>query len=182
MTTTPQDILTFWFMEISRERWFADDPALDEEIRKRYLDIYEQAARGELKAWEATPESTLALMLLLDLFPRRLFRDDARAFATDEMALEVARNAIIHHFDDRIDREYKMLFYLPFLNSESLGDQRLALFYIRERAKEKEWLNLAEMHFNIVQRFGRFPQRNPLLGRDTTPEEVEFLKQAAVGM
>ena len=119
-------------------------------------------------------------MLLFDQFPRRMFRGTSRAFETDELALELARNAIINHFDDRIGREYKMLFYLPFVNSESISDQRLALFYIRERAKEQELLSFAEQHFNIVERFGRFPQRNPILGREPTAEESEFLEHSHV--
>lgn len=177
MAISPIDILNFWFVEVGRERWFSEDHDLDATIRERFLALYEQAAHGELKVWEATPESTLALMLLLDQFPRRMFRGTSRAFETDELALELARNAIINHFDDRIDCKYKMLFYLPFVNSESLGDQRLALFYIRERAKEKEWLSFAEEQFHIVERFGRFPERNPILGREATPEEAEFLNR-----
>lgn len=177
MTVAPSDILHFWFIDVGRDKWFVDDPSLDLAIREHFLDIYEQAVRGELKVWETTPESTLALMLLFDQFPRRMFRGTSRAYATDDLALELARNAIIHHFDDKIGGEYKLLFYLPFMNSESLGDQRLALFYIRERAKEKEWLSFAEEHFYIVERFGRFPQRNVVLGREATPEEDEFLKR-----
>src|SRR6185312_15320694 len=149
----------------------------DSTIRDRFLAIYERAARGELKEWEENPEGMLALMLLLDQFPRRMFRGTSRAFETDEIAVDLARDAIIKHFDDRIDKQYKLLFYLPFLNSESAGDQRLALFYIRERVKEPNWLDEAERHYSIIQRFGRFPQRNPILGREPTKEEAEFLKQ-----
>jgi uncharacterized protein (DUF924 family) len=182
MTEAPvceaEDVLNFWFNEVGRERWFANDASLDGEIRARFEAAYEQAVTGKLKIWEETPEGMLALMLLLDQFPRRMFRGTSRAFETDEMAVEFARNAIIKHFDDRIDREYKLLFYLPFLNSESMGDQRLALFYIRERTKEDDWLNMAEMNFETVQRFGRFPQRNPVLGRQPTPEEAAFLERA----
>lgn len=180
MSATPEDVLNFWFYEVKHEQWFAEDRALDAMVRERFLLLYEQAVAGTLKTWEETPEGMLALMLLLDQFPRRMFRGTARAFETDEVALELARNAIIKHFDDRIDKQYKMLFYLPFLNSENVGDQRLALFYIRERVKENQWLSIAEQHLNVVQRFGRFPQRNPILGRDPTPEEVEFLKQVNV--
>ncbi len=172
-----EDVLNFWFYEIGRERWFADDRVLDQQIRERFLAAYEEAADGKLKAWETTPEGTLALLLLLDQFPRHMFRGSQQAFATDEQAVELARNAIIHHFDDRIDRQFKLFFYLPFLNSESMGDQRLALFYIRERVKEDDWLNRAEQHFDIIQRFGRFPERNPLLGRELTAEEQEFLQR-----
>ncbi|HUY69107.1 MAG TPA: DUF924 family protein [Alphaproteobacteria bacterium] len=181
MPLTPEDILNFWFYEIGRERWFADDRALDGQIRDKFLPPYENAIAGGLTEWEATPEGALALLLLLDQFPRRMFRGTARAFESDERALDLARAAIIKHFDDRIDRSFKLFFYLPFLNSESMGDQRLALFYIRERVKENDWLARAEQHFDIIQRFGRFPQRNPILGRALTAEETEFLKQASAG-
>jgi len=172
-----EDILNFWVYEVGRERWFANDPALDTQIRERFQETYEQAITGKLKAWEHTPEGMLGLMLLFDQFPRRMFRGTTRAFETDDLAVELARQAIINHFDDRIDAQYKLLFYLPFLNSENMGDQRLALYYIRERARENEWLSLAETNFEIVQRFGRFPQRNPILGRDPTPEEAAFLER-----
>lgn len=181
MPVKPDDILNFWFYEVGRDKWFTEDRTLDATVRERFLALHEKAAAGELKEWEDTPEGMLALMLLLDQFPRRMFRGTSRAFETDEMAQELAREAVIKHFDDRIDRDYKMLFYLPFLNSESEGNQRLALFYIRERVKEGEWLTIAEQHLEIVQRFGRFPQRNPILGRDPTPEEVEFLSRASKG-
>jgi uncharacterized protein (DUF924 family) len=178
MHTAPEEILNFWFNEIGRDRWFQEDAALDTNIRDRYLAAYEMAVKGELKAWESNPEGMLALMLLFDQFPRRMFRGTSRAYETDELALDMARSAIIKHFDDRIDKSYKLLFYLPFLNSEDVGDQRLALFYIRERTKENEWLSLAERNFEVVQKFGRFPQRNNILGRTPTPEEAEFLKRA----
>jgi uncharacterized protein (DUF924 family) len=181
MSMNAEDILNFWFYEVGRERWFTDDRTLDQQIRERFLPLYEQAAEGKLEAWEATPEGVLALLLLLDEFPRRMFRGSRRAFETDEQAIELARNSIIKHFDDRIDRQFKLFFYLPFLNSESMGDQRLALFYIRERTKEAEWLDRAEQHFHTIQRFGRFPQRNPILGRELTADEAEFLQKASGG-
>jgi len=177
--TTPEDIVNFWFYEIGRDRWFAEDRVLDSMMRERFLAAHERAANQELDEWKQTPEGTLALLLLLNEFPRRMFRGTSRAFATDEDAVEVAREGIIKHFDDRIDKQFKMLFYLPFMNSESIGDQRLALYYIRERAREQEWLSVAEQHYEIVERFGRFPQRNPVLGRAPTPEEVAFLGQQA---
>lgn len=174
-----EDVLNFWVYAVGRDRWFANDAALDKQIRDQFLGDYERAVKGELKDWEATPEGMLALMLLLDQFPRRMFRGTSRAYDTDDLALELARRAIIHHFDDRIDRGYKLLFYLPFVNSESVGDQRLALFYIRERTREDEWLSLAENTYDIVHKFGRFPHRNPILGREETPEERAFREHAA---
>ena len=172
-----EDILNFWFYEVDREKWFAEDPVLDAQINDRFLSAYEQALEGKLRQWEDTPEGMLALMLLLDQFPRRMFRGTSRAFETDDLALDLARSAIIKHFDDRIDRQYKLLFYLPFLNSEDEANQRLALFYIRERAKDEDWLTMAERNYEVVQRFGRFPQRNPILGRQPTKDEAKFLEQ-----
>jgi len=178
MRIAPDDILNFWVYEVGRERWFSQDPGLDRIIRERFLPAYEAGVAGELAHWEETPEGMLALMLLFDQFPRRMFRDTPKAFETDELAIDLARKAIIKHFDDRIDRLFKLILYLPFLNSESLSNQRLALFYIRERIKENDLLSLAEQHYEIVERFGRFPHRNPALGRDPTPEEIEFLTKS----
>jgi uncharacterized protein (DUF924 family) len=166
-----EDILNYWFYEVGRDKWFEREEALDSQIRERFLEAYESAVRGDLQKWKDTPEGTLALLLLLDEFPRRMFRNTARAFETSEIAVELAREGIINHFDDRIDRQYKLLFYLPFLNSESIGDQRLALFYIRERVKDTEWLAKAEKSHEIVQRFGRFPQRDAILGRHPDLED-----------
>jgi uncharacterized protein (DUF924 family) len=178
MKLAAEDILNFWFYEVGRDRWFVENRALDVQLREKFLAVYEDAAARKLEEWKQTPEGMLALLLLLNEFPRRMFRGTSRAFETDAEALELAREAIIRHFDDRIDKQFKLFFYLPFVNSESLGDQRLALYYIRERTKEDQWLSLAEQHLDVVSRFGRFPQRNPVLGREPTPEEVMFLRQA----
>jgi len=168
-----EDILNYWFYEVGRDKWFANEEELDSQIRERFLQDYEKAVRGELKKWEETPEGTLALLLLLDEFPRRMFRNTARAYETNEVAIELARDGIIRHFDDRIDKQYKLLFYLPFLNSENIGDQRLALFYIRERVKDNDWLAQAEKNHETVLRYGRFPQRDAILGRHPDLEEQE---------
>lgn len=180
-TMNAEDILNFWFYEVGRDRWFTDDRALDLQIREKFLAAYEQAAKGELNSWKTTPEGMLALLLLFGELPRRMFRGTTRAFATDDQALDLAREGVIKHFDDRIDKQFKLFFYLPFLNSESIGDQRLALFYIRERTKEDEWLDRAQQHYHTIQRFGRFPERSPILGRELTPEEAEFLKNNTSG-
>lgn len=177
MTIAPEDILNFWFMLVKPEKWFDDDTALDSEVREMFLPAHEAALRGEMKKWEETPEGTIALLLLLDMFPRRMFRGTPRAYATDDFALDIAREAIIRHFDDRIDRQYKLFFYLPFSHAEDEGDQRLALFYIRERTKEEAWIDLADRRCDIIQRFGRFPHRNAALGRESTPEELAFLEK-----
>ncbi len=177
MPVTPEDILNFWFYEVGRDRWFGEDHALDALVREKFLPVYEQAIEHKFADWEENPEGMLALLLLLDNFPRRMFRGTPRAFEAEEVAIDLARDAIIRHFDDRIDRQFKLFFYLPFMNSENMGDQRLALYFIRERIKEAEWLSLAERSFEIVQRFGRFPHRNPVLGREHTPEEAAFIEK-----
>lgn len=182
METKVEDILNFWFMEIGPDRWFTPDEALDHRLQREYSEIYQKAFSGELKKWEETPESMLALVILLDQFPRRMFRGTPKAFEADELALDLARTAIIRHFDDRIDRVYKRVFYLPFEHSEHIGDQRLAIFYIRERTKEPVWVDEAERNLNVIQHFGRFPDRNELLGRNSTPEEIDFLQSQAANM
>lgn len=177
MSTGPEEILDFWFRKVGAKRWFAEDPQLDETITEKFLDTYEKAVKGELKSWEETPEGMLSLLLLFDTFPRRMFRGTAKAFATDDIALDLARTAIINHFDDRIDRSFKLFFYLPFSHSENQGDQRLAVYYIRERTKEPEWVDAAVLNQQIVQCFGRFPERNQALGRESTEEEKAYLAQ-----
>ncbi len=178
MSLGPEDILNFWFMETPSSQWFKPDAAFDETIRSRFLDVYETAVRGEFRAWEDTPEGMLALLLLLSVFPRRMFRGTARAYAMDARALDLARAGIVKHFDDRIDRQFKLFFYLPFSFTENAGEQRLAVYYIRERTKEIFWIDEAEERQKIIQCFGRFPHRNAALGRSTTTEEAEYMKQA----
>lgn len=177
MLTDPEEILNFWFYEVGPDRWFIQDSELDETVRTRFLAAHERAALDGLREWEETPEGMLSLLLLLDTFPRRMFRGTPRAYATDEAALDLARQAIISHFDDRIDRNFKFFFYLPFLHSEHASDQRLAVFYVRERTKEPDWVDRAEARLDIIQRFGRFPHRNQILGRESTPEEISFLQE-----
>lgn len=175
MLIDPEDILNFWFYEVGPAKWFKPDPELDVAVRDKFLAAHERAALDELGAWEDTPEGMLALLLLLDAFPRLMFRGTARAYDTDGHALDLARQAIIRHFDDRIDRTYKLFFYLPFSHAENMGDQRLGLFYIRERTKEDSWIETAEALYDAIQLFGRFPDRNAALGRESTPEENAFL-------
>jgi len=180
MLNDPEEILNFWFYQIGPARWFVDDPDLDATVRERFLVAHERAALDGLREWEETPEGMLCLLLLLDTFPRRMFRDTPRAYATDEAALDLARQAIIKHFDDRIDRTFKLFFYLPFEHSESAGDQRLAVFYVRERTKEPDWVDSAEWRLKVIQTFGRFPHRNAVLERDSTPEELAFLQSGEI--
>ncbi|WP_426421151.1 DUF924 family protein [Bradyrhizobium genosp. A] len=170
---TPAGILAFW-REAGRERWYKPSDAFDAEVRRRFLPLWQEAAAGELASWEDSDDGALALVIVLDQFPRNIFRGTPEAFASDALAREVARRAIEHGTDRRIDPLLLEFLYLPFMHSEHLPDQLrcVALF---ENTDNAENLKYAREHADIIQRFGRFPHRNRLLGRETTAEERAFL-------
>ncbi len=170
---TPADVLKFW-QDAGPQRWFKKDAAFDEEIRRRFLRAHEAAAAGRLAAWEMTDDGTLALLILLDQFPRNMFRGEARAFATDPPALGIARRALTRGFDDKVSDTMRGFFYLPFMHSEKLSDQERCVELYRSLGNS-EGLKFAGMHADIIRRFGRFPHRNAVLGRATTAEEQKFL-------
>jgi uncharacterized protein (DUF924 family) len=169
----PGDVLAFW-RAAGPAKWFRKDLAFDDEIRARFLKTYEAAAAGKLSAWENTPEGALALVILLDQFPRNMFRGDARAFATDRFALDVAKRTLDRKFDQQVPASDRAFFYLPFEHSEALADQERAVDLFRATG-DAELLKWAELHADIIRRFGRFPHRNAVLGRTTTPDEQAFL-------
>lgn len=179
MTVVPDvsaaDVVTFW-REAGPEHWFKKDTALDDEIRRRFLSTYEAAAAGALSAWETSAEGALALLILLDQFPRNMFRGEARAFATDPLARAIAAGALVRGFDAQAPANMRTFFYLPFEHSEDMADQEraLALYTASDDADDLKW---AELHADIIRRFGRFPHRNAVLGRATTPDEQAFLDQ-----
>jgi len=177
-----QEVLDFWFRgDEKRKAWFLKDPVFDAEIRARFLELHETAAAGALAAWLDTPGDCLALVILLDQFPRNLFRhpgpEAARAYATDASALAIARHAIATGYDRGLADSWRTFFYLPFEHSESLADQVRALELFSGHPNY-EW---AVKHWEVVKRFGRFPHRNAALGRASTPEEIEFLRQPGSG-
>ena len=177
LTDTPEDalaIVDFW-REAGRDRWFTKDPAFDRQFHDRCLALHEAAAAGELQGWSATPLGALALVLLLDQFPRNCFRGTPRMYATDALAREMATTAIQAGHDQAVDAELRPFFYLPFEHSESLADQHRSVELMRHLGEPV--LKYAEEHRDIIQRFGRFPHRNPILGRATTPEEQRFLDE-----
>jgi uncharacterized protein (DUF924 family) len=170
---TPTDIIAFW-RAAGPDKWFKKDEAFDEEIRTRFLQTYERAAAGELSAWEASADGAFALVIVLDQFPRNMFRNDPRSFAADPLARAVAERAIAKGFDRMVPLAERSFFYLPFEHSENLSDQERAVALTRARG-DADALKWAELHADIVRRFGRFPHRNGILGRATTPEEQAFL-------
>jgi uncharacterized protein (DUF924 family) len=170
---TPAEILTFW-CEAGRDRWYKRDGAFDAEVCRRYRDLWRKAADGNLSSWETSDEGALALVIVLDQFPRNLFRGDAQAYSTDASAREVARRAIDRGADARIDPALREFLYLPFMHSEDIVDQLRCVELFRDTANVEN-LEYARLHADIIDRFGRFPHRNPVLGRTTTREEQAFL-------
>lgn len=182
MKSLANEVLRFWFGQggergKAHKRWFEKNAAFDAEVRERFLPLYEALAGNE--EWLAVPEECLARIIVLDQFPRNMFRGSARAFATDAQALAAARHAVAHGFDRDLLPVERQFVYLPFEHSESLADQERACELMRPLGEELyDW---ALRHKQIIERFGRFPHRNAILGRQSTPEEIEFLKQPGSG-
>lgn len=170
-------ILGFWFDEAGPQKWFGGGPDFDAEVRTRLGALHDRAAAGELDGWVATPDGTLALLILLDQVPRNIHRGTPGAFATDAKALAIARHAVAVDLDLKFPVDRRVFFYLPFEHSEALADQRESERLTRERSGEAEAIRYAVRHREIIERFGRFPHRNAILGRESTPEELEFLKE-----
>jgi uncharacterized protein (DUF924 family) len=170
---TPADVLAFW-REAGPDKWFTRDEGFDAEVRDRFLGTYEAAVAGQLGDWEATPEGALALTIVLDQFPRNMFRGSARTFAADPQARAVANSALKRGYDQDVAEAERGFLFLPFMHSEEIADQERCVALYRA-AGDDDGLKHAEQHADIIRRFGRFPHRNPTLGRATTPEEKAFL-------
>jgi uncharacterized protein (DUF924 family) len=167
------DVLAFW-KEAGPDKWYSKDDTFDRAIRNNFLATYEAAAAGRLHDWDVTPEGALALVIVLDQFPRNMFRNSARAFATDPLARDVTNRAIDKGSDGKVDEQLRAFFYLPLMHSEELHDQERCVDLCRAFSEDN--LKYAEEHADIIRRFGRFPHRNSVLPRDTTPEEKAFLE------
>jgi uncharacterized protein (DUF924 family) len=170
---TPTSVLAFW-RQAGPEQWFKKNDAFDGEIRNRFLPTYEAAVAGQLARWEETADSALALVITLDQFPRNMFRGSARTFSADALARAVVDRAIARGLDRGFPPAERAFFYLPFEHSENLADQLRAVELIRTTG-DADLLKWAEVHADIIRRFGRFPHRNSVLGRVTTLAEQAFL-------
>ena len=184
MEIKPQDVLDFWFgapgspeYGKSRSVWFKKSDAFDQEVRDRFLAVHEQAARGELTAWDDTPQSLLALIIVLDQFPRNMFRNDARAFATDALAQAAAQRMVERGWDRKLSAIERGFAYLPYEHAEDIAMQQRGVALFESDPVMADAAQWARKHHDIIARFGRFPHRNTVLGRSSTPEETEFLKQ-----
>jgi uncharacterized protein (DUF924 family) len=185
-----QAILNFWFGDPSdpssdygqqRKVWFTKDPQFDATVRQQFETDYDNAKRGNLNHWLEHPRQTVALILLLDQVPRNIFRGSPQSFATDSQALAAARYGLEHQWDQRLIPVERLFMYLPFEHSEHLADQHISLQLFQQLVDDspelQTTLDYAKRHRDVIQKFGRFPHRNEILQRDTTPEEAEFLKQ-----
>ena len=179
MAAQPGDILHFW-RAAGPGRWFQKDEAFDAAIRLKFEPTHHAAARGEYDRWIESADGALALLILLDQFPRNLYRGSAHAFATDPLARKVARMALERGHDRAVEADMRSFFYLPFAHSEDPVDQALSVALSEAQAREMGDEGLAKWahkHADIIARFGRFPHRNAAMGRETTPDEQAFLDE-----
>lgn len=179
LSVSAHDLLAFWFEESGRDRWFSGDPGFDAEIRARFLTLHEEAAAGRHDDWAKSPLGAVALCILLDQLPRNLFRGTPRAFANDPKALAVAKAAVDQGFDrdPALTDDHRLFLYLPFEHSEDLADQRRCVALHAAGIGDPEYNDYARRHLAVIERFGRFPHRNAILGRASTPEEEAHLAE-----
>lgn len=172
---TPSEILTFWFEELTPKQRFAKDENLDELIVNRYTGIHTRAVNSELDHWRQTPQGRLAEIIVLDQFSRNMFREDARSWQYDSQALQLAKAAVASGDDARIEQSQRSFVYMPYMHSESkeVHEEAIVLF---QNLGNEETLKYEILHKNIIDRFGRYPHRNKVLGRESTPAELEYMK------
>ena len=190
MAVQPRDVLDFWFDPAHAAHWFAKDVAFDEQIRRRFAVAADDAAQGRLDAWASNPADWLALLILLDQFPRNLHRGDAQAWAADVKAQRIALSGLAGGFDQALPPLQRVFAYLPLEHAEDMGLQQRAVTLfealhaqapVAGRARFAEFLDYARRHREVIARFGRFPHRNAVLGRDSTAAEREYLAQPGAG-
>jgi uncharacterized protein (DUF924 family) len=172
---TSEDIIKFWFEELETSQWYKKDENLDNEMRERFMQVHSQATVGELFLWRKTPTGRLAEIIVLDQFSRNMFRGDPRSFSSDPLALVLAQEAVSIGADQELTDTQKSFLYMPYMHSESqvIHEESVRLF---TEAGLKDNLDFEFKHKVIIDRFGRYPHRNEVLGRTSTPEEIEFLK------
>lgn len=186
MSRDYQEVIDFWFEELTPKDWFKGGDAVDETIRERFESLIEPVYQGEHDHWQSEPLGRLASIIILDQFPRNLYRNEARSFSFDDKALRLALEGVSREVDHQLTPHQRVFFYLPLEHSEVMEDQDLSLerfahLVTRVAPSEAEtfraYLHYAWRHYEIIKRFGRYPHRNDILGRESTPKEIEFLKQ-----
>jgi uncharacterized protein (DUF924 family) len=180
--TRPEDVLAFWLDDVGEKGWYQGSDELDAQVRDRFLDPWQVAREGSFGLWLTYPSGTLAYCIMLDQFPRNMFRGDAQAFSTDAIALAAAKMAVGRDWDLKIDPPARQFFYMPLMHSENLSDQDRCVRLMKTRfPAAKNNLLHAKVHREIIRRFGRFPFRNEALGRSTTKVEAGFLENGGYG-
>lgn len=189
-------ILAFWFMDNNgsnygkySKTWFTQNADFDQQIRQKFFTDYEKASVGDYDQWIADPESAIALIILLDQFPRNLFRNDPRSYSSDDQALSIAKHLVTIGADRKLIAVYRLFIYMPFEHSENIEDQEQCIALMTSLIKDEPELKselqgsleYAIRHRDVIERFGRFPHRNTILGRQSTDEEIEFLKLLGSG-
>ena len=171
-----KDILQFWFDELEPKQWWIKDDILDKQIRERFSEVHAQTCRCEFFSWRVEPKGRLAEIIVLDQFSRNMFRGQAQAFMQDPLALALAQEAVSSGVDRALSQMERNFLYMPYMHSESLVIHDIAVRLFRENGIESS-LEYEIKHRDIIKRFGRYPHRNAALGRESTAEELEFLKQ-----
>lgn len=172
---SPDPVLTFWFEELAPQQWWAKSNDFDKLIDSRFGLVHHAATRCELSDWRETARGRLAEIIVLDQFSRNIYRDQARAFACDSMALALAQTAVALHADRELDVKRRAFLYMPYMHSESPAIHETAVSLFSAPGMESQ-LDFELKHKGIIDRFGRFPHRNAALGRTSTPQEIDFLK------
>ncbi|MEQ8306702.1 MAG: DUF924 family protein [Hoeflea sp.] len=180
MTETPETVLEFWFSELTPKQWFVKEDAIDRQIAERFTGLHLALAREVPDTWRATPEAWLALTIVYDQFPRNIYRDTPLAFATDGLALREAKQAIAAGADARVSKDRRIFFYMPFEHSEDLADQDMCVA-LCEALGDETYLDYAHRHRDVIAKFGRFPHRNPIFRRESTPAEEAYLSEPGAG-
>ena len=175
-SVNPNEIIDFWFSERVKPLWFKKKEEFDREIKERFSDIYQLAKIGALNSWRDNAIDILALIIILDQFPRNMFRNTAQAFATDSQAAELTKYAVEHNYQSNLTEEQQAFLYMPLMHSEDRKDQNKCVKLFKSLGREDN-LKFAIEHQKIIDRFGRFPHRNQILGRESTQVEQEFLTQ-----
>jgi len=168
----PSDIHQYWFSEKSKQHWFSSTPEVDNEIKQRYENLWEGISSGGFVEWRDTAEGSVALVIILDQFPLNMFRDQAKSFKSEDMAVEVALNAINNGYDEKLSDEKLLFLFMPLMHSENIDHQNLQVYLFQKYNFNLEY---SKHHRDIVKKFGRFPHRNEIFGRMSTMEELDYL-------
>ncbi|MFP7572060.1 DUF924 family protein [Marivita sp. S2033] len=180
---TPDDVMSFWLDEVGPDGWYNASAKLDDTVRERFEDAWQDAVNGKYDQWLSNSSGALAYIILLDQFPRNMFRGSGKAFASDKLALAAAKQAIGRHWDMKVDEPARQFFYMPLMHSENLCDQDRCVRLMLDRMPQGGKSNLlhARAHREVIRQFGRFPYRNEALSRHFTPSERDYVKHGGYG-